>query len=340
MNDKIKVAISEFSPLIIDSNGKYDGFEIELWEAIAKEIGLDYQYEKTDFQKLIPLLADKKADAALAGITINEERERKIDFSYPTLDSGLLIMVNKNRNKISIFDTIKYLFHEGYKSMASIILGMLGFIIIIGNLLWFVEKNSKTFDPKYFPGIFESFWLVVCSMSTDSFGDYVPHTWLGRIVTLAIIVMGVAIFGLLIAQLSVFMTMKKIKREINSYKDLANKIVCTKNQTTSVAALREIGAKVVPVQEIKEAYQKLDKGEVDAVVFDAPALIYLVENSDTYKDKFEIVGNLFEKQKYGIGLPPGSSLREQINRVLLKLRESGEYDLLYKKWFGEKTEME
>jgi polar amino acid transport system substrate-binding protein len=337
---KLKVAISDFPPLIMNSKRGYSGFEIELWEKMAKEIGLQYNYEKHDFHELITLLENKKVDVALAGITINKYREEKIDFSHPTLDSGLLILTDKNRNKIRIWDNIKYLFREGHKMMTGTLLAVLAFMIIIGHLLWLAEKNHGTFSLKYFPGIFESFWLVVCSMSTDSFGDYVPHTWLGRIITLIVIVAGVAIFGILIAQVTAFLAIKKMKGDINSSKDLAGKKVGAKKGSTSVNALNKIGARVVSVIKMEEAYKKLEQGKVDAVVFDAPALIYLAEKSDAYADKFEIAGNLFDKQKYGIALQPNSQLREPINRAILQLRESGEYDDLYKKWFGEETEME
>lgn len=335
---KLKVAVADFSPLILNEGGKLRGFEIDLWEAIAQEIGAGFAYEKHAFKEIIPLLAEKKVDIGLAGITINEAREKIIDFSYPTLDSGLLISVNKNRNRLQLWRTIKTVVGEGSKMTTSALMGVLAFVFVFGNLLWLVEKNANTFSKGYFPGIFESFWLVICSMSTDSFGDYVPHTWLGRVVTIGIIVGGVAIFGLLIAQVTAFLALKKIKGEINSSRDLANKKVATIQGTTSDAFLRKTGAKIIFVSSIEEAYAQLKREMVEAVVFDAPAAIYY-ENNDK-NNRIEIVGELFDRQKYGIALQEGSSLREKINQAILKLRESGQYDVLYRKWFGDDLVME
>lgn len=300
MKKKIIVAVSDFPPLIMNNRGRHSGFEIELWQKIAEEVGLNYRIEEHDFHDLISLLEKKKVDVALSGITINKYREEKMDFSHPTLDSGLLILVDKNRNKIRIWDNIKYLFREGHNMMTEILLAVLAFTVLIGHLLWFLERNHGTFNQSYFPGIFESFWLVVCSMSTVGFGDFVPHTWPGRIVTTIITVAGVAIFGILIAQVTAFLAIRKMKGDINSQQDLAGKKVCAKKGSTSITALNKIGARVVPVIKMEEAYNKLEAGKVDAVVFDAPALIYLTEKSDAYADKFEIAGNLFDKQKYGI----------------------------------------
>ena len=78
--------------------------------------------------------------------------------------------------------------------------------------------------------------------------------------------------------------------------------------------------------------------KADAVVFDAPVAIYYAKNDQDRQ--IEIVGELFEKQKYGIALREGSEWREPINRAVLKIVESGRYDALYKKWFGENLTME
>ena len=43
---------------------------------------------------------------------------------------------------------------------------------------------------------------------------------------------------------------------------------------------------------------------------------------------------VFKPENYGIALPEGSPLREDINRALLALRESGRYDALRIKYFG------
>ncbi len=338
MNKKIKVTIATFPPLIMEENQRYAGFEIDVWEEIARNINLDFEYEEKQFQEIIPSLADKKSDVGLAGITINEAREKIVDFSHPTLNSGLLILVDKDSNSMHIFKSIGLFFKEGYKAIISPLVLVLAFIVVFSNLLWVAESGAKTFSNNYFVGIFESAWLVICSMSTDSFGDYVPHTWIGRTVVTFIIIGGVAIFGIFIAQLSAFIAVKKIKGDISSYRDLYNKRVATVKDSTSVRALQKIGAKVSVTLNLEDAYAKLKSKEVDAIVFDAPALEYFLDHKKD--NNLEIVGDLFEKQSYGIALPSGSKLREKINQAFLMIKESGKYDVIYRKWFGENSLME
>lgn len=175
-------------------------------------------------------------------------------------------------------------------------------------------------------------------MSTNSFGDYVPHTWLGRIVTIGIIVGGVAIFSLFIAQITALIAIRKIRSDIANSHDLTGKRVATIKDSTSVSILKKIGAAVVPVIAAEQGYAKLGAGEVDAVVFDAPVLSYFADHEGA--ERFELVGELFARQSYGIGLQSGSDLREQVNQAVLRLRETGIYDTIYRKWFGGAISME
>ena len=47
-----------------------------------------------------------------------------------------------------------------------------------------------------------------------------------------------------------------------------------------------------------------------------------------------MVGEVFQKQSYGIALPNGSPYRERINRALLQLKEKGVYQDVYDSWFA------
>jgi polar amino acid transport system substrate-binding protein len=95
-----------------------------------------------------------------------------------------------------------------------------------------------------------------------------------------------------------------------------------------------MNAQVVEVARIDEAYTVLINKEVEAVVFDAPVLLYYAANAG--KGRVQSVGPLFRKEDYGIVFPQGSPLRKQVNGVLLALREDGTYQQIYDKWFAGK----
>lgn len=82
-----------FVPFEFKQGDKYVGFDIDMWDAIAGDLGLEYKLQPMDFSGILPALQTNNVDAALAGITITEERRKAIDFSDGYYDSGFILMV-------------------------------------------------------------------------------------------------------------------------------------------------------------------------------------------------------------------------------------------------------
>ena len=91
--DLVVATDTAFVPFEFKQGDKYVGFDIDMWDAIAKEIGVTYTLQPMDFNGIIPALQTKQVDVALAGITIKDERKKVIDFSDGYYDSGFLLMV-------------------------------------------------------------------------------------------------------------------------------------------------------------------------------------------------------------------------------------------------------
>lgn len=73
--------------------GKHTGFDVELWDAIAKEIGIEYDLQPMAFKGIVPGLQSAQLDAGIAGMSITDKRREVIDFSDGYYDSGLLLLV-------------------------------------------------------------------------------------------------------------------------------------------------------------------------------------------------------------------------------------------------------
>ncbi|MDO4766726.1 MAG: glutamine ABC transporter substrate-binding protein GlnH [Pseudomonadota bacterium] len=73
--------------------GKHTGFDVELWNAIAREMGAEYTLQPMDFNGIIPGLQSGQIDVGIAGMTIKPERTQVVDFSDPYYNAGLLILV-------------------------------------------------------------------------------------------------------------------------------------------------------------------------------------------------------------------------------------------------------
>ncbi|AHF65501.1 MULTISPECIES: cystine ABC transporter substrate-binding protein [Pseudomonas] len=86
----------------VDENGKLTGFEVELSEALAKELGVKAKVQPTKWDGILAALESKRLDVVINQVTISEERKKKYDFSQPYTISGLQALTQKKNA-----DTIK-----------------------------------------------------------------------------------------------------------------------------------------------------------------------------------------------------------------------------------------
>jgi len=101
-NKELLVAVdTAFIPFSFKQGNTYTGFDVEMWDAIAKELGLRYKLQPMDFNGILPGLQTRNIDVAIAGITMRADRAKVIDFSDPYYESGLAILVRANENGIT-----------------------------------------------------------------------------------------------------------------------------------------------------------------------------------------------------------------------------------------------
>ena len=81
-----------FPPLesMDENTGEVKGFDIDLLKAVAEKMGLEANFLPTQkFDTLLPTITQGgRADVAISGITITDERLEEIDFSEPYLNSN------------------------------------------------------------------------------------------------------------------------------------------------------------------------------------------------------------------------------------------------------------
>jgi glutamine transport system substrate-binding protein len=100
---------ADFAPFEFqDANGsEYQGFDMDLIRAIAKEMGYKAEIQNLNFDGLIPALLSKNIDVAISGMTINDERQAKVLFSEPYYKSGLTIVVKMDNASINKFKDLE-----------------------------------------------------------------------------------------------------------------------------------------------------------------------------------------------------------------------------------------
>src|SRR5699024_6320686 len=91
-----------------DLDGDATGFEVELGEAVAKEMGLKPKPVFTqDFGALIEEVNSDRLDAIMGSMAITEERAESVDFSEPYYRSGGVIYVHDDNEEIESADDLE-----------------------------------------------------------------------------------------------------------------------------------------------------------------------------------------------------------------------------------------
>ncbi|WP_164215881.1 transporter substrate-binding domain-containing protein [Virgibacillus sp. YIM 98842] len=88
-------------------DGEMAGFEVDLGNAIAEEMGLEPNPVFTqDFGALIEEVNSDRLDVIMGSLTITEERAEAVDFSEPYYVSGGVIFVHEDTDDIESMDDL------------------------------------------------------------------------------------------------------------------------------------------------------------------------------------------------------------------------------------------
>jgi polar amino acid transport system substrate-binding protein len=273
---------------------------------------------------------DGTADVAIAGISMTPEREEVIDFSHPFFDAGLQIMTSTQPSTTPA-SLISLIFSPALLKVLG--LGVLT-LLVMAHIIWLVERKSNENMPNsYLAGIWEALWWSLSTIATLEYGDKEkPKSVYKRLMAMAFVIFGIILIAQFTASITASLTVKQLTGVINGPADLPGKRITTVSGSTAASYLEKEGVNYMGVDQIQAAYELLENEKVDAVVYDAPVLLYYANNKG--KGKVQVVGSIFQRETFGIALPTGSALREPINNELLRLKQNGTYESLYTKWFG------
>jgi polar amino acid transport system substrate-binding protein len=325
---ELRVATKLFPPFVVELDDEFTGFSIQLWDAIAQEMGVSYElYEVESVVDQLNAVQDGSADVAVAGISITLEREETVDFSFPFFDAGLQILIPKE-SQSSVTNIINALLSPMF---IQFLLTVLVLILVASHILWLFERRHNPTSPQsYRASIGQSLWWS--TVTVLGFDDQPPNTVGGKLMGIVWMFAGIFIIANLTATLSANAAVQVLRGEINAVDDLRDHRVVTIEGTTSARYLGTNGISFIGVQTIEQAYEMLREGQAEAMVYDAPILRHFL-NTDGRND-FQLVGQVFEPEKYGIALPVDSPYRESINQAILGYQEDGTYQQLYTRWFG------
>jgi ABC-type amino acid transport substrate-binding protein len=342
--ETLKVGIKPSEPWVMydtkqpEQQRQPRGFSIDLWNAIASDLGVKTQWVYFDkVSDLIDAAHNNRIDAGISAITVTSQREEQVDFSNSMYELGLRILVPADASpnpwlvaaeEIGKFFTWKVL----------LILTIL--ITIFAHIRWLVDRrfsdSSASFPADYRHGIREAAWWALTMFIT---WDTPPRQGAARVIDLTWFLTGFLCLGILSSVITAALTEQNLDNNIQSVRDLLDKRVAAVASDAPREYLLKQGINVIPVNNLDEGIQKVLKGEADALVHDGPRLIYLAQqhNKTPRTKQVNVLPVAFNPQIYGIAFPTNSTWVEPVNHSLMKLREAqgvseSIHESLRKKW--------
>ena len=104
IKDKKKIVVateSEFAPFefktLINGKDTLVGADIELAKAIGKKLGVKVEFSVMSFDNVLASVQSGKADIAIAGISVTNERKKVYDFSDSYYTAENVVIVKKDK---------------------------------------------------------------------------------------------------------------------------------------------------------------------------------------------------------------------------------------------------
>ncbi|MFU1477495.1 transporter substrate-binding domain-containing protein [Roseovarius sp. C7] len=328
--DPLRIGTVTRSPFSMPGDDGPTGFSIDLWEGLAERMAQSYEFVRfDDFSEMLQATEEGRVDAAIANISITAERERTLDFSQPIFSAGLQVMIpDDGTGGTSIW---KILLSKDILLAIGLAFGLL---LGGGMLMWRLERGRQPyFDLSPREALFPAFWWALNLVVNGGFEERMPRSPAGRLFGVILVISSLFIVSVFVAKITSVMTVEAINTSISGLNDLYGKRVGTVQRSTAADYLDRRELKYTNYANPQDMLADFEAGTLDAVVYDAPILAYYAVEQG--RGSTRLAGPVFLRENYGIALPPGSDLAEEINQALLNMREDGSYNVIYRDWFGD-----
>lgn len=328
----LSVATRAVPPFAIRTAAGWEGISVELWSRVAEQLGRPFKLRELGLHEMLAAVEAGTVDAAAAALTITSDREARVDFSHPFHTSGLGIAVHRTPGGEWLEALQRVFSGQFLKAMSPLLL----LLTLSAVLVWLVERRrNPQFDSRPVRGIGAGLWWSAVTMTTVGYGDKAPVTAAGRLIAMIWMFAGVVIVSSLTAAIATALTVGKLEQSVSGLEDLYRSRVLTLVGSTSEDFLQERLVRFRTAESLPAALQALADGQAEAVVYDIPILRYLV--AEGYPDSLRVLPQILQRQDYGIALPVGSPLREDVNRALLQIIGSPEWQRLLERYLGRES---
>jgi polar amino acid transport system substrate-binding protein len=337
--EKLVVAVREVPPFAMrNAEQQWVGISVDLLREVKAELEIEsgheieLEFRDLPLEKMLDAVETSGVDLAAAAITVNYEREKRMDFTHSFHTSGLGIAVAADQRRSGWSGIVDAVLSGTFlRIVAGLFLAML--VSAVGVYFFERKQNREQFNRGWVRGISSGMWWAAVTLTTVGYGDKVPRTLGGRTIGLVWMFAGLFIIAGFTAAVTTALTVTQLRSRINGPAELSRVKVATVLGSTSAAYLRSRHINAAPFPNVDSALAGLIAGDFDAVVYDAPILQY--QTYQQFSGEAFVLPTTFERQSYALALPSGSALREPINRVLLRQTSSPSWQDLLATYLGE-----
>ena len=328
----LRVGVFDAPPFAMrNQDGGWEGLSIELWQDIARHRGWVYELRAYDsVASLVKAVAAGEVDVAPA-VASSQALEVKLDLSHSYYPSGSGIAVPASSSGLNWMGIFEQLLSW---ELARVITLLLLLWLTAGAIVWLFERrqNSAVFGERPVSGLGNGIWWAAVTMTTVGYGDKSPRSLGGRVVAVVWMLASIVLIASLTAALTTSLTLEGLSGKVQGVEDLPRVRVGATAGSRSLESLVDRGIAATPVGNEREGLEAVVDGRLDAFVFNVLVLRYLARTE--FSGRVQVLPGTFGRYFVKMGLPTGSPLREPLDRTLLEITGSIDWDRRVERYLG------
>ncbi|XP_043854023.1 glutamate receptor ionotropic, kainate 4 isoform X3 [Dromiciops gliroides] len=347
----------------MEGNDRYEGFCVDMLKELSEILRFNYKIRLVGdgvygvpeangtWTGMVGELIARKADLAVAGLTITAEREKVIDFSKPFMTLGISILYRVHMGRKPGYFSFLDPFSPGvWLFMLLAYLAVSCVLFLVARLTpyeWYsphpcAQGRCNLLVNQYSLG--NSLWFPVGGFMQQG-STIAPRALSTRCVSGVWWAFTLIIISSYTANLAAFLTVQRMDVPIESVDDLAD-------QTAIEYGTIHGGSSMTFFQNSRyQTYQRMwnymyskqpsvfvkSTEEGIARVLNSNYAFLLESTMNEYYRQRNCnltqIGGLLDTKGYGIGMPVGSVFRDEFDLAILQLQENNRLEILKRKWW-------
>jgi polar amino acid transport system substrate-binding protein len=210
---------------------------------------------------------------------------------------------------------------------------LMAVLLVIGILMWIAERRrNEQFGGSPAHGIGAGLWWSAVTMTTVGYGDKAPVTFPGRVLGLFWMFAAILIISSFTASIASALTVNQLSTAVAGPNDLPKVKVGTIDPSQGARYLQRRHLAFKGYTSTAAAVDALAKGEVDAVVYEAPLLQYEIKKRGDAG--LQVLDGTFDNHGYALVLKLNSPIRKAVNLALLQYTTSEEWSAVLARYLG------